>query len=905
MRQIIETKKGFTIHYDYSKSITDDIKLMPGRAFNWQDKSWTVPLSSRSFILSFAKKHRFDMGDGKPATPSMKAEEMRLPEMPVLMQDIPLKLQPYPYQRQGIAYGIVHRRFINGDAPGLGKSQPLTAKIATPDGWKFMFEMKVGDTIFGSNGKPQAIEAIFPQGIRPVYRVTMNDGTSTECDEEHLWMVRDRNRKNRGTGWTVKPLSEIIAMGVLEKTSEKRIASGRKPVLKFEIPLAQPVEYTEKQYFIHPYIMGMILGDGSLCGEVACISIPDFEQESVKRISDLLPPDLKLWVNKYACCPQYYFTQTKTTRKNPFMEEIRRLGLNVKGENKFIPVEYLQGSIEQRRQLLCGLMDSDGSIAKGRVTFHSMCFGLVSGVQELVQSLGGQAIVRKYDRGWKGIEWQVNVRVFECPFILERKRIQWSVSKKNYAQRRIQSVEYIGGKECQCIRVSSPDRLYLTDDFIVTHNTCQAIATAIAIGDFPVIVICPSSLKINWEREWAMWSGHKATVLSDSIKNTWYNLFTMGFADVFIVNYESLKKYFVASIDQPIDPKTGKKVPLRINHIKFKSTINLVKHVICDESHRCKESKTLQAKLVKGICSGKENIQLLTGTPVVNKPDDLISQLAIIDRLGDFGGYRNFLTNYCDTDKRHHELQFLLKKNCYFRREKSEVLKDLPAKMRQIVYCDITTRKEYKDAMSDLEDYLKRYKNATDEQVQKSMKGEIMVRIGILKNISARGKIKDAVEYISDVIDSGEKLILFTHLRDVQQTVKSFFPAAVTIFGDDDNATRQANVDKFQKDPKVQLIICSIKAAGVGITLTASSRVAFLELPWHPADCEQCEDRAHRIGQLDSVNCIYLLGKDTIDENIYGIIDDKRAMSNAITGAKNDVELSVQNGLINILSKKL
>lgn len=556
MRIIIETAKGFTIHYDYSKSITDDIKLIPGRAFNWQDKSWTVPLMSRTFILTLAKKHRFEMGDNKPSSPVMRAEEMRLPEMPVLMQDIPLKLQPYPYQRQGIAYGIEHRRFINGDAPGLGK-------------------------------------------------------------------------------------------------------------------------------------------------------------------------------------------------------------------------------------------------------------------------------------------------------------------------------------------------------------TCQAIATAIAIGEFPVLIICPSSLKINWEREWAMWSSHKATVLTDSIKNSWYNLFQMGFADVFIVNYESLKKYFVASIDQPTDPKTGKKVPLRINHIKFKSSINLIKHVICDESHRCKDATTQQSKFVKGICTGKENIQLLTGTPVVNKPDDLISQLGIIERLTDMGGFRNFQTNYCDTDKRHHELQFLLKKHCYFRREKSEVLKDLPAKMRQIVYCDITTRKEYKDAMSDLEDYLKRYKNATDEQVQKSMKGEIMVRIGILKNISARGKIKDAVEYISDVIDSGEKLILFTHLRDVQQTIKSFFPAAVTIFGDDDNATRQANVDKFQKDPRVQLIICSIKAAGVGITLTASSRVAFLELPWHPADCEQCEDRAHRIGQTDSVNCIYLLGKDTIDENIYGIIDDKRAMSNAITGAKNDVELSVQNGLINILSKKL
>ena len=329
------------------------------------------------------------------------------------------------------------------------------------------------------------------------------------------------------------------------------------------------------------------------------------------------------------------------------------------------------------------------------------------------------------------------------------------------------------------------------------------------------------------------------------------------------------------------------------------------KSIICDESHRVKDIKTQTTKFVKGISVGKEYVYLLTGTPVVNKPDDLVSQIGILDRMNDFGGYQNFKANYCDNSDRFQELNYLLKKNCFYRREKADVLKELPPKMRQIVLCDITTRKEYSDALSDLEDYLKRYRQASDAQIQKSMKGEIMVRIGILKNISARGKIKDAIEYISDVIDSGEKLILFTHLREVQDMIMKSFPAAVSILGDDDTVTRQKNVDRFQNDPKVQLIVCSIKAAGVGITLTASSRVAFLELPWHPADCEQCEDRAHRIGQLDSVQCTYLLGKDTIDEHIYEIIDKKRSVSNAITGARDDVEVSVQSGVINLLSKNI
>lgn len=372
---------------------------------------------------------------------------------------------------------------------------------------------------------------------------------------------------------------------------------------------------------------------------------------------------------------------------------------------------------------------------------------------------------------------------------------------------------------------------------------------------------------------------------------------------VFVVNYESLKKYFVASINKEPD------VPLRLNHIKFKQTINLFKSVIIDESHRCKEIKTQQTKFVKGICHGKEWILALTGTPVVNKPKDLISQLGIIDQLGEFGGYVGFSKRFCDDTygpgSNLKELNYLLSKTCFYRRDKSEVLKDLPAKMRQVVLCDIATKKEYADALKDLEEYLKKYKHATDEQVARSMKGEVMVKIGVLKNISARGKIADVVEYVNDVIDSGEKIVLFTHLHDVQNNLKKHFPGALTILGDDDGNTRQRNVDAFQKDPDKKIIICSIKAAGVGITLTAASRVAFVELPWHPADSEQCEDRCHRIGQVDSVQCTYFLGKSTIDEWIYQIINDKREVANTITGAKDVVEQSVIDGVINLFTMKL
>lgn len=441
-------------------------------------------------------------------------------------------------------------------------------------------------------------------------------------------------------------------------------------------------------------------------------------------------------------------------------------------------------------------------------------------------------------------------------------------------------------------------------------KTCQAIATITSEQAFPCLVICPASLKLNWQREWHMWTSRKAMLLSNQNKDTWQmfadaknNLFGTGaVADVFITNYESLKKFFVQDINTP----SGR--GLRITDIKFKETIKVFKSVIIDESHRTKEPKTLQSKLTKGICSGKEYILALTGTPVVNKPRDLVSQLAIIEQLQNFGGYQRFVQRYCegwDGAENLEELNYLLNKNCFYRRDKSEVLKDLPAKVRHVVPCEITTGKEYRDAMADLEIYLKKYRQATDDQVARSMRGEVMVRIGILKNISARGKLNDVVDYVKDVVDSDEKIVIFVHLREVAAFLKQMFPAAVTLLGEDNTQTRQRNIDKFQKDPECQVFIASIKAAGVGITLTASSRVAFVELPWHPADSEQCEDRCHRIGQEDSVQCTYFLGKGTIDEWIYKVIDEKRKISNIITGARDDVEVSVMNSVINLFNQKI
>ena len=445
-------------------------------------------------------------------------------------------------------------------------------------------------------------------------------------------------------------------------------------------------------------------------------------------------------------------------------------------------------------------------------------------------------------------------------------------------------------------------------------KTLQAICTvvkahreAVIYGEsFPTLVVCPAALKVNWQREFKKFAGLNAIILDDSNRQTWHSFYDCKKADgsplceVFITNYESLKKFFVKRVSEG-----GK---LTMKGILFDERVNLFKSVIIDESHKCKSGKTQQGKFVEGICKGKRFVLALTGTPVVNNNTDLIQQLKILGRLEDFGGYSRFVERYCDGPKQASnvkELNWRLWNCCFFRREKSKVLTQLPDKTRQYLQIDITNMKEYQSAESDIVKYLKQYKNASDAQVQRSMNGAVMVKMGLLKQISARGKIKAVSEFIHDVIDGGEKLIVFGYLKEVIAELKKEFPNAVTVTGSDNISQKQFAVDSFQNNPDCKLIILNYKSGGTGLTLTASSRVAFIEFPWTFSDCEQAEDRAHRNGQKNNVNCYYFLGKDTIDKYMYDVIQTKKNIANGVTGTDDQVEENMVNLAMELFRDKL
>lgn len=434
-------------------------------------------------------------------------------------------------------------------------------------------------------------------------------------------------------------------------------------------------------------------------------------------------------------------------------------------------------------------------------------------------------------------------------------------------------------------------------------KTLQSIGVVDCAGAYPCLVICPSSLKINWQREFEKFTDKKALVLENSVTTVWPYLLRMGMHHAAIVNYESLRKYFVWDIKCPGGGLRATARGFRLKDVVFRPEIRMFKSIIIDESHRVKDPSAQQTIFTRGIAEGKEWRILLSGTPVVNRPADLIAQLSIMGRLPEFGGRTKFLSDYGggeiskesrrgkqedDQPRNLERLSDELYSRCMIRREKKSVLTQLPAKTRTDLHVDISNRDEYMLAQADLAEYLRKYTECDDIDIRRKMRMEALVKFMTLRSLSAKGKVRQAIDFTRTFLANGKPLILFCSLHEIVDELKKAFPDAVSVTGRDSMTMKQAAVDSFQSG-QAQLIICSIKAAGVGLTLTASSNVAFVEFPWTYADCCQCEDRAHRIGQKDNVTCYYLIGRGTIDRTLYSIIHEKKSIANQIMAADDDI----------------
>ncbi|HEY4208005.1 MAG TPA: DEAD/DEAH box helicase [Puia sp.] len=435
-------------------------------------------------------------------------------------------------------------------------------------------------------------------------------------------------------------------------------------------------------------------------------------------------------------------------------------------------------------------------------------------------------------------------------------------------------------------------------------KTIQAIASVIAQNAFPCLVICKSSLVLNWKTEIEDWTYQKVMVFKDKVKRSWPVFFQTGFMQFGICSYDSLKKYFVQSLKEPPEGEE-----FMIKHILYRPEMALFKSVIVDESHYIKDEKVMRTKLTVGLCLKKEVRYLLSGTPVLNSPEELFPQLVALGLAHHFGTKQQFKALYGKNNPRQKEalpyLNYLLHKHGYYRRLKSEVATDIPPKTRQVVLCQIDNREEYDFAENNFRKFLEERLLMTGGQIDRAMRAEALVQMMKLREISGRGKLKEVQQWMDDLIDQDEKVIVFGHHKAITKALAEYRPdITVRMCGSADKETLNRRKQRFQTDPETKAIVCSLLADSEGHTLTAASNVGLIEFPWHFGKAEQAEDRAHRIGTKYPVDIFYFLGEKTIDRKIYKLIMSKKDIHDLVTGTDEEVESKIVDNLINLFNQK-
>lgn len=393
------------------------------------------------------------------------------------------------------------------------------------------------------------------------------------------------------------------------------------------------------------------------------------------------------------------------------------------------------------------------------------------------------------------------------------------------------------------------------------------------------IIVVPASLKLNWLKEAKTWMTNPDCEVVSGTKP--YKIR----GQIIIINYDILAYW-----------------------VEYLSSVGF-KVLIMDEVHCIKNSTTKRTKAVKKLAKGIHHIIGLSGTPIINRPVEMYNALTLIDSSV-IPNFKEYTKRYCgatyngfgwdftgatNTDELHKKLTDTI----MIRRKKTDVLTDLPDKLKSFVPIELANQDEYETAESNFMDFLKETKGL--DAAARASQAEALVEIEGLKQLALAGKLDACIDWIEDFLETDQKLVVFAvHKEAIDTLMGKFGKIAVKVDGSVSMVQRNESVIKFQTDPKIKLFVGNIQAAGVGLTLTEASNVAFIELPWTPGALVQAEDRCHRIGQKDSVTIHYLLAAGTIEEKIAKLLDAKRKVLDAVL----DGEKTAQTSLLAELMKE-
>jgi hypothetical protein len=726
-----------------------------------------------------------------------------------------------------------------GDEMGLGKALVNQTLTLTPKGWRRFGDLQVGDEVIDPvTGAAVRVSGVYPQGQRKVWAVKTRDGEVVECDAEHLWHVytaMDRFRENEGK---VRTTAQLLEEGM-------RTGHG-KGQYRWYLPVALPQEFEYRgELPIDPYVLGVLIGDGAIGGTSVSWTKPDME--ITERVAALLPAGCVVVPRKVGegDCPTWGISGING--KNPVLDSLRELGLQgCLSPEKFIPERYLYASIEEREQLLAGLMDTDGDTPIGSCCIYSTSSRrLANDVIFLARSLGAIASLsikrapRYQHNGETRIglpSYRVNIRAAFNPYSLERKAEHWEAS--SLARAIVDICPSEREEEMRCIAVESLQSTFIVQGHVVTHNTIQTLAWA-AKNDKRVLVVCPKVVRRNWleeaEKFFPNYFHGVELVAADLKKGKVPDLSGINIA---AVNYESLAKFEATIAAAGFDT------------------------IVIDESHRIKSQKAQQTQTVQKIGAGMKHHILLSGTAVKNKKEELFTQLEMVApgkftknaiKTAPIGGL------WMDM----HEV--------YIARQKTAVLKDLPEKTTSIV----------KHPVPGLPDM--------GEQ-------NTIGAFSKLKAEIAKGKVPVTESMVQEILDTSDsKVIVFSDSVEAAKAIaEKFGDLAILHHGQMQDDAREAAKKEFQKKDEAgnfigekRVFVTTRQSMAVGATLTAADKVVFNDMPWTAADVRQAEDRAHRIGQKNAVNVYWMTAEGNLfDENVNDILRRKYELGQKLTQGK-------------------
>jgi len=790
---------------------------------------------------------------------------------------------PLEHQKEAIQKLVENKKFILADDMGLGKFLTNNTLIYNELGTKRMGDIVIGDRVIGSDGKPCNVIGVFPQGKKETYKITFNDGYTIIAGDEHLWSVSSpnygKNRKNdrikKSLVLSTKQMFEggkiTVGGNGYNKDREYEIETYYKSPNgnnKWQIPIVKPIEFENEDVLpIDPYLLGLGLGDGSFKSKNIKFSLH-------KDDYDELFEGFGLKENK----PQ-------DNKRNGYINVGDSLfNLNIehtRSHNKFIPNIYKYSSIENRLAILQGLMDTDGHCMLSKngefngTEFSTISEKLCDDVAEIVQTLGG--ICRKKSRrsfykknGIRvecSISYRLNVKLPPGmnPFRLKRKADKYNEPKKYPTGRYITNIEKYGEDECTCISVDSPDKLYVAEHCIVTHNTTSTIIAALETGAKKILIICPATLKINWKREIENYSDKSVYIAEGKNFSTEH--------DFVIINYDIIKNFH----------ETKKNGSSQI----LKSKFDLI---IIDECHMAKNPQAQRTKLINDIAKTSERLWLLSGTPMTSRPMDYFNLLSLVDSPVS-RNWMAYAIRYCAgyqfnvggkkvwnvTGASNLEELRDRTSGTILRRLKENVL-DLPDKIITPVYLKLKS-KQYEEVMGEYYDW---YDKNPEESKSLTVQFTKLTKV---RQIIADEKIKETIELAENILEQDKKVIIFCNFTDsLNKITEHFGKAAVKLDGSMSQHERQYSVDQFQENPKVKVFVGNIRAAGTGITLTAGEAAIFNDLSFLPSDHAQAEDRSYRYGQKNNVLVYYPIYQNTIESVIYDIVNNKKKVIATVMG---------------------